>query len=61
MGKGLEDESWPISLLGVFKCQKCSLESLHLRLNLICSESPGKKNKLEVFIHYFYVKFTMES
>lgn len=28
------------------------------RLNLISSE--GKKNKLEVYIHYFYIKLTMD-
>ena len=28
------------------------------RLNLICSE--GEKNKLEVYIHYFYIKLTMD-
>lgn len=26
-GKGSADESWSISLLGLLKCQKCSLES----------------------------------
>lgn len=56
-GKGSADESWPISLLGVLKCQKSSLESPSQ--TKFCGKSPEKIIKLEVFIHYFYIKFTM--
>lgn len=47
-GKGLVDESWPISLLGVLKCQKCSLESP--------SQTKFEKKKIGNFV---FIIFTL--